>query len=379
MKQTHYSWLDLTRFIAAFMVLCSHLRGNAFVEYGLLPTEQQNPLNFVFFSITRLGHEAVLAFFVLSGFLVGGQVIRRLKEGTFDVKSYTIDRSVRILLPLICALLLIVVVNLTMGDSINFFQLIGNLFSLQGIFVSSATAPLWSLAYEVWFYVLIGCLAVLINRKRTIQYNTIQYNTIQYNTIQYNTIQYNTIQISNYLIIFVVFLIFTKLETVYLFVWIFGALSIMFVPQKNRLVLLSSIFLGVISIALLQVTAESRSMQIGFLSYLPSRNVIRLIFALFMSIMIQQLLLFEPKNKLAIKIDRAGTHLAKFSYTLYLTHYPLMALLTYFGFPKSEQVNIVSVGFYLLQILICLTVAYMLYLCFEKHTFAVKQYIKKLV
>ncbi|MDR0605993.1 MAG: acyltransferase family protein, partial [Bacteroidales bacterium] len=173
-----------------------HIRGNAFVEYGLLPTEQQNILNFVFFSITRLGHEAVLAFFVLSGFLVGGKVIQRLKEGTFDVKSYTIDRSVRIFLPLICALLLIVVVNLIMGEPVNFLQLIGNLFSLQGIFVSSATAPLWSLAYEVWFYVLIGCLAVLINNKNTIQYNTIQYNTIQYNTIQYNTIQYNTILIT---------------------------------------------------------------------------------------------------------------------------------------------------------------------------------------
>ncbi|MDR0605992.1 MAG: hypothetical protein LBG80_17020 [Bacteroidales bacterium] len=169
------------------------------------------------------------------------------------------------------------------------------------------------------------------------------------------------------------------MQTVYLFVWIFGALSVLFVPQKNRLVLFSSIFLGVISIALLQITGESRSMQFGFLSYLPDRNVIRLIFALSMSIMIQQLLLFEPKNKIAIKIDRAGTHLAKFSYTLYLTHYPIMGLLTYFGFPKSEQVNIVSVGFYLLQILICLIIAYMLYLLFEKHTFAVKQYIKKLV
>jgi peptidoglycan/LPS O-acetylase OafA/YrhL len=367
MKRTHYYWLDLARFIAAFMVLCCHLRHSAFVDYGILPIEQHNLLNFGFFFITRLGHEAVLAFFVLSGFLVGGKVILRLKEGTFDVKSYTIDRSVRILLPLICALLLIVVINLITGDSINFFQLIGNLFSLQGIFVRSATAPLWSLAYEVWFYILIGCLAVLINNNR---------NTIQYNTIQY---KYNTIQIPNYLIIFIVFLIFTKLETVYLFVWIFGALSVMFVPQKNRLILLSSIFWGIISIALLQVTAESRSIQIGFLSYLPSRNVIRLIFALFMTIMIQQLLLFEPKSKLAIKIDRAGTHLAKFSYTLYLTHYPLMGLLTYFGFPQSEQVNIVSVGFYLLQILICFTVAYILYLLFEKHTLAVKRYIKKLV
>jgi peptidoglycan/LPS O-acetylase OafA/YrhL len=174
-------------------------------------------------------------------------------------------------------------------------------------------------------------------------------------------------------------LVFTKLETVYLFVWIFGALSILFVPHKNRFVLLSSIALVFISIALLQFTGESRSIQIGFLSYLPNRDIIRLIFALFMSIMIQQLLLFIPKRKYAIKIDKAGTYLAKFSYTLYLTHYPLLGLLSYWGFPKSEQVNATSLGFYLLQVLICLVVAYFLYLGFEKHTTVVKKYIKHIL
>jgi peptidoglycan/LPS O-acetylase OafA/YrhL len=351
---THYPWLDLTRFIAAFMVLCCHARGGSFIEYGLLSAEQQHPLIFGFFSITRLGHEAVLAFFVLSGFLVGGKVIQRLKEGTFDIKSYTIDRAVRIFLPLIATLLFIMIVNLIMGQPNNMLQLIGNLFSLQGIFVSSATAPLWSLAYEVWFYILTGSLAVLISRN-------------------------NTIQHINYLIIFIVFLVFTKLEAIYLFVWIFGALSILFVSCKNRFVLRSSIALVFISIALLQLTGESRSIQIGFLRYLPSRDVIQLFFALFMSIMIQQLLLFMPRRKFAVKIDKAGTYLAKFSYTLYLTHYPLLGLLNYWGFPKSEQVNATSVGFYLLQMLICLVAAYVLYLGFEKHTVVVKRYIKHIL
>ncbi|MDR1543302.1 MAG: acyltransferase [Prevotellaceae bacterium] len=191
MNKQHYPWLDLTRFIAAFMVLACHARSGAFVEYGLLPADQQNLLNFGIFSITRLGQEAVLAFFVLSGFLVGGKVIQRLKEGTFEIKSYAIDRAVRIFLPLIATLLFIIAINIITGKPNNALQLIGNLFSLQGIFVHPATAPLWSLAYEVWFYILMGSLAVFLMRcKRT---NTIQYNTIQYNTIQYNTIQYNNI------------------------------------------------------------------------------------------------------------------------------------------------------------------------------------------
>ncbi|MDR1543301.1 MAG: hypothetical protein LBS50_02615 [Prevotellaceae bacterium] len=92
--------------------------------------------------------------------------------------------------------------------------------------------------------------------------------------------------------------------------------------------------------------------------------------------MLQQLLLFSPKRKIAVKIDKLGTHLAKFSYTLYLTHYPLGGLFHYLGFPKSEQINALSIGLYLLQMLICLVVAYILYLGFEKHTAVVKKYIK---
>ena len=41
-NQVHYYWLDLIRFLAEFLVLSSHFRGAFFVEYGLLPAEQQN-------------------------------------------------------------------------------------------------------------------------------------------------------------------------------------------------------------------------------------------------------------------------------------------------------------------------------------------------
>jgi peptidoglycan/LPS O-acetylase OafA/YrhL len=57
----------------------------------------------IFFAATRLGGEAVLLFFVLSGFLVGGRIIRRAKSRTFSLKDYSVDRCSRILLPLIPA------------------------------------------------------------------------------------------------------------------------------------------------------------------------------------------------------------------------------------------------------------------------------------
>ena len=359
-KKAHYSWLDLVRFIAALMVVCFHARAASFVEYGLLPDNQHNVLIFGFFVVSRLGYEAVLAFFVLSGFLVGGKVIQQIKEGTFDLKSYTIDRTVRIMLPLISALLLIICINFITGKPNNLFVIFGNLFSLQGIFVGTATEPLWSLSYEVWFYVLMGAVAYLITKQK----------------YAYHKTKYNSI--ITCLIILSVFMIFTKLEAVYLFVWLFGSLSIFYTPQKNKFVLIISIFLIIVSAILLQFTAGTHSFNFSFLNLLPNRDVIVLMFALLMSIMIQQLLLFKPQKPFAVKIDKIGTHWAKFSYTLYLTHFPILNLLNYLGFPKSESVHTISLAYYIVNVIICLLSAYFIYLLFEKHTFAVKKYLKAL-
>ncbi len=88
----HYYWLDWMRFIAALMVLLSHSRGDFFGPYGNLPVEQKNILTMLFFSLTRLGYEAVLFFFVLSGYLVGGKVFSQIEEKSFNSKDYAIDR-----------------------------------------------------------------------------------------------------------------------------------------------------------------------------------------------------------------------------------------------------------------------------------------------
>jgi len=59
-----YHWLDLFRFAAALIVVVVHVRGASFVAYGALPAEQQNLLVAFFYFITRIGNEAVVAFFV---------------------------------------------------------------------------------------------------------------------------------------------------------------------------------------------------------------------------------------------------------------------------------------------------------------------------
>jgi peptidoglycan/LPS O-acetylase OafA/YrhL len=74
--------LDLVRGLAAITVILVHVRLRSFVELGALaPSQQSWPVG-MFFAATRLGQEAVLLFFVLSGFLVGGQIIHYSDRAT---------------------------------------------------------------------------------------------------------------------------------------------------------------------------------------------------------------------------------------------------------------------------------------------------------
>ncbi len=61
-------------------------------------------LNLVYF-ITNLGHEAVVVFFVLSGFLIGGNLTDSMRRGSFDLVRYLIARFTRVYIVYLPALI----------------------------------------------------------------------------------------------------------------------------------------------------------------------------------------------------------------------------------------------------------------------------------
>lgn len=124
----HFYWLDLIRFIAAFVVVISHCSMTFFTNYEELDNAYHTTSGAIIYLMLRSGAEAVTIFFVLSGFLVGGIAIQRIRDGSFDLKSYMIDRSVRILLPLIPALILTYFVNELISESYTMIDYVGNLF-----------------------------------------------------------------------------------------------------------------------------------------------------------------------------------------------------------------------------------------------------------
>jgi peptidoglycan/LPS O-acetylase OafA/YrhL len=123
----------------------------------------------------------VIVFFVLSGYWVGGSVVDKLRVGRFSWASYAGSRLTRLWIVLLPALLLTFLVDQTgralfpsasiyaetsayggvpKTPSYSLITLIGNVFFTQSIHVSEygLNKPLWSLAYEFWYYVMFPAL-----------------------------------------------------------------------------------------------------------------------------------------------------------------------------------------------------------------------------
>lgn len=138
----------------------------------------------------RYGHEAVLFFFVLSGFVIHLKYAHQWQKGAlipFDWLNYLKRRAKRIYPPFLLSLGLagiLVMLGKQAGFSIyeaatpyplinqniqpvtDFQTLLGNLAFVMGTYVPvfGANGPLWSLKYEWWFYMVYPLLVVLNRR-----------------------------------------------------------------------------------------------------------------------------------------------------------------------------------------------------------------------
>lgn len=352
-----YHWLDLFRFVAALVVVLVHVRGAVFAPFGALPAEQQSTFVAAFYLFTRIGNEAVVAFFVLSGFLVGGKVFERVVANTFQPVDYAVDRFVRIMLPLFPALLLTLAIVLLQGRRLEMGELLGNLFSLQGVLVDSygGNAPLWSLAYEVWFYILAGAVGVLAVRKGW--------------------------HFPSVVLLILTTLVFTRLSVNYLLCWLIGALAYIRRPEKISPVLIAvSLLMMVYAIGSIQIGSDSISITTEFRQTLQTWfipvDAARIVLSIGIALLIQQLILLVPRNSILIGLEEVGEKGAAFSYSLYLSHYPIIQLAPYMGISQASNITYQSLWNYFLLVMVCLVVAWVIYWLFERHTSKVRRYLK---
>jgi peptidoglycan/LPS O-acetylase OafA/YrhL len=165
--------LDVLRGAAALLVILGHarvflLRGLE-LDLGSIPPEER-----VLLAPTSFAQESVAVFFVLSGFLVGGQVLREVGGDRFGWRRYLAKRLSRLWTVLIPGLLLTLVLD-SVSARFPRFDLLGTLpldaesFLCNAVFLQQprcgwygSNESLWSLAFEFWFYILFAAVTVAV-------------------------------------------------------------------------------------------------------------------------------------------------------------------------------------------------------------------------
>jgi peptidoglycan/LPS O-acetylase OafA/YrhL len=162
-------FIVVARWLAAFAVLVAHA-GNLFISQSDIMTAPHGPGAYAWWFLTGFPHQAVIVFFVISGYLVGGNVIAKARGDEPFLAKYFTDRVVRIYLVLIPVILIgwaldtagrrwfagFGVYDASMfAGSFDPRLLWPNLLNLQGIFFPAfgTNGPLWSLGCEFWYYV----------------------------------------------------------------------------------------------------------------------------------------------------------------------------------------------------------------------------------
>ncbi|WP_181017480.1 acyltransferase [Methylobacterium sp. V23] len=190
------STFDLIRWSCALLVVTHHARQLVFAGYERL--QAPGLIEKVFYGITALGHERVVLFLFVSGFLVGGLPLARWGEKPFSLLDYGIRRFSRIYVAFIPALVLTWALDqaglLFLSESPFYAQVAGatnswfhfpaveatsltvatflsNLVMLYGVTAErfGSNGPLWSLANEWWYYCLFGASVACAHRKAIVQ------------------------------------------------------------------------------------------------------------------------------------------------------------------------------------------------------------------
>ena len=182
-------WLNAIRGLAAQIVVISHAFQIFYSGEFAAVRWSVGKIYWIIMTIAPLAQQAVVAFFVISGWLVGGKILNEMIGQRFDFRKYIIDRTTRLWIVLIPALVLTMAldqsaIHLGAGNSViasrsTFYPacwhqvdpwslkvLLSNAFFSQMItsWQFGTNLSLWSLSNEFWYYFLFpfilgACLA----------------------------------------------------------------------------------------------------------------------------------------------------------------------------------------------------------------------------
>lgn len=376
------SFLDLARWAAAALVFVGHLRNPLFLGYASLPADDRNPIVQGWYFVTGWFGEAVIVFFILSGFLIGGMGLAKLQAQTFDLKAYAIDRISRLYIAFVPALLLTVLLDHaghawfpqaglyshtqpmiaekintpsfeSMATPTNF---VGNLVMLQNFHVPTygSNTPLWTISVEFWFYFVFGLAAILlIHRSKRARAATIAVGAV-------------------------VFAILGTGFAYLLGLWLIGvAVALIGRSQMERPLLALILFVAVLVAARIlhdKVSAFVWCQTIR--DYGVAASFAYLLYSM-----------RSAKSALLARLAGFNRFMADFSFSLYLIHFPMLIFLSSLAF-ASGYFSGVETGYrptdpqgvflYALIVIAVYLAAWGFSLLTERHTVRVRRFLKSI-
>lgn len=343
--------IDALRGLAALLVVIGHARMLLLPGYGFQEaTAFDATLQLL---VGSHGHAAVLVFFVISGFLVGGAAFRQADrpEGA-DWTGFLLRRILRLQVVLLPALLLTAGLDVTSAWVLDGrparheamtpipcspSDFLGNAFLLQGILVRpfGSNAPLWTISWEWACYLTFPALLVAVRRG--------------------NPWPRALAAISAFCII----MIMGPRWIMYFMVWCSGAAVARFRIQTRPapLSLSSSLLLLACSIALARLLAKADLFPVEALLIAVSASFV----------------IWAAPTAAVAGGAPFWTKIGSVSYSLYAIHTPLIVLLSAFDFSGSLMPDWIGWGAVILVSASCVPCAWVFWWCFEQRTPALRK------
>jgi peptidoglycan/LPS O-acetylase OafA/YrhL len=357
--------ISVLRGLAAVAVTAAHLRADL---YPGLRTLADPALWYQGFSfLTGFGHQAVLVFFVISGWLVGGSLLNKLHQPGV-LTNYAIDRMTRLWTVLIPTLGLTVLFGIATGtldpgradfsaaNEFSAVSFVGNLLGLQRVVLENfgGNYALWSLANETWYYVMFPLL-VLLFRARNLGVR------ITCGAMLMLATAFLTAEIMMYFAIWLLGVAFSRVRIDC------GAKT-----RYGCVILLFSVF------TYSRMSGNQNTFDASMLA-------IDLVCSGLLLIVLSSLQFTPPRESYVVQqLTRVGKFFSDFSFSLYALHVPLIILIrhiasTQFSLPQLSPREPLHFVIYLVTLVTIIGTSYLFYLLFESKTYRIRRMVKDLV
>lgn len=348
--------ISLLRGLAALQVAAAHLRAQVFPGLSTLQDPSLWYVGLSFFS--GFAHQAVVVFFVLSGWLVGGSLLDRIGK-PHALRDYAIDRLTRLWIVLLPAFILMLLLGLGTGEldaeqprladisPWSLTTLLGNLAGVQTMAVPAfgGNFPLWSLAYETWYYALFPLLVLAIRPG--------------------NTQRRLAAAVAAVALAFCL----SSGIVLYFVVWLMGAAASRVRLDVSRV----QRYAGWLLFGALAVGMRLQGQDGDMDAHSLGRDV------LYSALFLLCLCGAGRRDPAAMRpLVAAGAFLAGFSFTLYVLHVPLLRMLwTYRGGELLSTDDPASMAVYAAMLAIVVSLSYLIHLPFEAQTARLRRLIKQ--